>query len=149
MTLKVTLAFLHFVALGLGFYGVWARAEALQNLKEQSQLSKVFKADNMWGLAALLWLITGIWRAFGGLEKGTDYYLSCTTFLLKFGLFILVFFLEIKPMVTLMKWRMSIRKGKAIDMSVASNISKISYIELIILFVIVFLATLMARGLGC
>jgi len=36
----------------------------------------VFHADNWYGVAAILWVVTGLLRAYGGLEKGSAYYLE-------------------------------------------------------------------------
>ena len=44
----------------------------------------------MWGIAAALWLVTGLLRAFAGLEKGTGFYLASPLFWTKMGLFLLV-----------------------------------------------------------
>ncbi|MDB5282499.1 MAG: putative rane protein, partial [Bacteroidota bacterium] len=93
MNLKLFIAFIHILVFGIGFYSIWTRANALKKLKDNSGLPEVFKADNFWGLAALLWIVTGVWRAFGGLEKGTAYYVHNTAFLIKMLLFGLVFVL--------------------------------------------------------
>ncbi len=58
---------LHLLTLALGLGGVWARGRALR----RGDLPAAFAADAAWGIAALLWLATGLARAFGGLEKGT------------------------------------------------------------------------------
>ena len=89
-SLSWALAALHLLALALGWGGVWARALALRQNARPDQLRWVFYADNAWGLAALLWLSTGLWRAFGGMEKGTAYYLGNWLFLTKMGLFVLI-----------------------------------------------------------
>lgn len=109
-------------------------------------LSDVFKADNLWGLAAALWIFTGLFRAFGGLDKGTDYYLNSTAFLLKMGLFLLVFMIEIKPMITFIKWRSKKKKGVEIDLSESHSLMISSQIELALLAIIILLAVAMARG---
>ena len=105
MSLQIIIAYLHLLTLGIGFYAIWARANALKKLKDIEGLSEVFRADNFWGLAAGLWIVSGLLRAFGGLEKGTDYYLHSTAFIIKMSLFLLVFIIEWKPMITLIKWR--------------------------------------------
>jgi putative membrane protein len=102
------------------------RASALRRLKDQHGVDAVLFADNLWGLAALLWLITGLWRAFGGLEKGSDFYLHDAAFLVKMGLFTLVFALEVRPMLTLIRWRIQKTKGIPVDISVAGSLSRIS-----------------------
>jgi putative membrane protein len=107
----------------------------------------VLFADNLWGIAAALWLLTGLWRAFGGLEKGSDFYLHNTAFLIKISLFALVFVLELRPMITFIRWRGLQRKKQPIDLSVAPSLARTSYIELILLIPIVSMATAMARGI--
>ena len=148
MNLSYLLATLHILTFGLGFYGIWSRADALKKLKDVSGLNEVFKADNFWGIAAMLWIATGLWRTFGGLEKGSHYYLRSKTFIAKMALFLLVFIIEIKPMVTLIRWRIRKRKNETIDFSSAPLLGRLSYIELGLVAIIVFLATAMARGIG-
>ena len=148
MALSYILATLHILTFGIGFYGVWSRANALKKLKDVSGLDDVFKADNLWGLAALLWIATGLWRAFGGLEKGSGYYLHSTIFIIKMSLFVLVFLIEIKPMMTLTKWRTQKRKQQLIDFSSARQLAFLSHLELGLITIIVCMATAMARGIG-
>lgn len=147
MDLKYVVATIHILTFGLGFYSCWARANALKNLKDESGIKDVLTADNLWGLSAALWLGTGIWRAFGGLEKGSDYYLHNTAFLIKMSCFILVFALELKPMITFIRWRSLQAKKEAIDISIAPSLARVSFIELILLIPIVAMATAMARGI--
>ena len=148
MNLSYLLATLHILIFGVGFYAIWSRANALKKLNDVSGLNEVFKADNLWGLAALLWIATGLWRVFGGLEKGSHYYLHSKTFIAKMVLFLIVFIIEIKPMVTLIQWRNKKRKNETIDLSSAPRLALLSHIELGLIVIIVFLATAMARGIG-
>jgi putative membrane protein len=148
MTLRWIFAALHLLALGIGLGAVWARARALRALPEPSALSRAFAADGAWGAAAVLWLATGLMRAFGGLEKGTDYYLQNSAFHLKMGLFVLVTLLEIWPAVTLVRWRAARKKGVEIDTRAAARLATISYVQAALVVAIVFAATAMARGIG-
>jgi putative membrane protein len=147
MSLQFLIAYIHILIFGIGFYAIWTRANALKKLKDNSGLPEVFKADNFWGLAALLWIITGLWRAFGGLEKGSNYYLHSTAFLIKMALFALVFVLELKPMITLIQWRIKLKKGQAIDFSKARSFAFISHLELGLITLIVLFAVAMSRGI--
>ncbi len=147
MVIRLILAFLHLLTLGIGFYAIWTRANALKKLTNTSGLAEVFRADNLWGLASMLWIGTGVWRAFGGLEKGSAYYLHSTAFLVKMGLFLLVFLLEVKIMVTLIRWRSKSKKGELIDFTPARSFAFKSHLQLGILSIIVLLATMMARGI--
>jgi len=73
------------IALAIGLGAIWARSLALRGKLDATGLKRVFYADNWWGIAALLWIVTGLLRAFGGLEKGTEYYLNNWLFLVKMG----------------------------------------------------------------
>jgi putative membrane protein len=147
MDLRYFIAFLHLLTFGIGATSCWARARALSRLRDEGGLKDVFLADNIWGLAALLWIGTGLWRAFGGLEKGADFYLHDTAFIVKMGLFLLVFALEIRPMVTLIKWRIRQGKGLPVDIAPAQSLARITYAELVLLIPIVLMATAVARGI--
>src|SRR5689334_1090661 len=147
MDLRSFIAFLHLLTFGIGAASCWARARALTRLKDESGLRDVFFADNIWGIAAFLWIATGLWRAFGGLEKGTDFYIHDTAFLIKMGLFLLVFALEIRPMVTLIKWRIQQGKKLRVDIASAQSLARVTYVELALLIPIVLMATAVARGI--
>ncbi len=75
MAIRWLLAAFHLLALGVGLGAVWARGRALQAPLDVPGLRRVFYADAWWGIAALLWIGTGLVRAFGGFEKGSFSYL--------------------------------------------------------------------------
>ena len=75
MILHWVLAALHLLALGIGLGAVWARGQNLRSALTPEDLRRVFRADNLWGLAAVLWISTGLWRLLAGVEKTTGYYL--------------------------------------------------------------------------
>ena len=139
------LSALHLLALGIGLGAVYARGRALRTPVE---LDRVFRADNFWGLAALLWLATGLLRAFGGFGKGTAYYMSHPLFHLKLTLFAIIFLLEIWPMITLIRWRLARRRGQAIELAAAPKLRLLNQIELALVVVIPFIAAMIARGIG-
>ncbi|HEU4437633.1 MAG TPA: DUF2214 family protein [Methylomirabilota bacterium] len=139
---------LHLLALALGLPAVFLRGRALKGALDADGLRRLLAADNVWGLAALLWIVTGLLRAFGGLEKGTEFYLRSPLFWVKMALFAAVLLLEIRPMVTLIRWRGRLRRGEPIDRSSARSLYTVSHIELAIVVVMVFVASLMARGIG-
>ncbi len=86
MTIRWLLAAVHLLALGVGLGAVWARGRALQAPLDVPALRRVFSADTWWGIAAVLWIGTGLVRAFGGYEKGAFYYLHNHLFWAKMGL---------------------------------------------------------------
>jgi putative membrane protein len=140
-------AALHFLALGIGLGAVWARGRALAHLSDGTGFRRVFAADNWWGIAALLWLVTGIVRLFW-LEKGTTYYVHNWVFWLKMGLFLLVFLLELLPMITLIRWRITISKGMTPDLQRTTLFARISTVQALLIVAMVLAASAMARGFG-
>ncbi len=144
--LRWGLAALHLLALGIGLGAVWARARALNAPLDAAGLGRVFYADNLWGLAAVLWLSTGLVRALGGVEKGTAYYLSSDAFRIKMALFGGILALEVWPMATLIGWRR--RRGAAPDTRHAAAFARISRAQAALVLAMVVAATALARGIG-
>ncbi|UVM40772.1 DUF2214 family protein [Pseudomonas sp. B21-017] len=141
------LAAVHLLAFGLGFWAVLTRGTTLRRLSAGAgDARRVLIADNLWGISAVTLLITGGLRAFGGYEKGTDYYLHQPLFHLKMTLLVVILLLEIAPMVTLIKWRIALGRGAAIDTGRATLFARISHIEALLLVLMVVAATGMARG---
>ena len=146
MTLRWTVAVLHLLALGIGLGAVWGRGQALRSALSRDDIRRVLVNDTWWGIAAALWLATGLWRAFGGLEKGTAYYLAHPLFHAKITLFLVVFGLEIAPMVAFIRWRRQLGRGEMLDTSKARTYATISTVELVLVVLIVACAVGLARG---
>jgi len=147
--LRLALAWFHLLALGVGLGGVWGRARALHDsLREpvdERAIKRALIADSWWGVAAVLWLVTGVWRLVAGVEKSTSYYLSNYAFNAKMGMFVAILALEVWPMMTLIRWRMGKREPNTRD---AGRIEVISYVECALVVAMVFAAVSMARGFG-
>jgi len=148
MTARWLAASLHLLALGIGLGAVWARGRALRSSLVPATLREVFFADTRWGLAAVLWISTGLWRLLAGLEKGTGYYLQNHLFLTKMALLALVLLLEIRPMITLIRWRKTVSRGEAPDTRAAPLLARISFAQAWLIVLMVFAAAAMARGMG-
>jgi putative membrane protein len=147
--LRLTLAVLHLLALGIGLGAVVSRARALGGALDAGALRRAFAADSWWGAAALLWLSTGLWRLLAGIEKDTAYYMQNHAFFAKMGALVLLLLLEIWPMVTLIRWRIGAARSSARpNVPAARRIAAISYIEAVLVVVMVIAAAAMARGYG-
>ena len=110
-------------------------------------MGRLFQADALWGVAALLWITTGLLRVFGRLEKSPDFYLRNGFFWVKMALFGLVFALEILPMITFIRWRAARSRRSAT--TAGANLGVLIALndaELAIVVLIPFAAALMARG---
>ncbi len=148
MAIRWLFATLHLLALGIGLGAVWARGRALQAELDAAGLRRVFYADNWWGIAALMWLATGLARAFAGLEKGTAYYLHNHVFWAKMGLFLVIFILELRPMLTLIRWRRQVHRGEQPETQAAGQFARLSVLEAGLVVLIAMAATAIARGYG-
>lgn len=146
--LRWLLAATHLLALGIGLGAVWARGRALRAPLDAAGIQHVLYADNWWGVSALVWLLTGLARLLGGFEKGTYYYLHNHFFLMKMALFLAILALEVWPMVTFIKWRMRLPRGPTIDASRAPTFARISFVQALLIVLMVLAATAMARGYG-
>lgn len=147
MTTKYLFAVLHLLGLAIGLAAVYSRWRALRAAEQQADIAAVLHADSWYGLAALIWLGTGLMRAFGGLEKGTDHYLGNHWFIGKMTLFLIVLCLEIKPMATFMGWRAARQKGSTIDLTGTRTLATLTIAQLPLLVLMVFMAAAMARGM--
>ena len=151
MIVPALLSALHVLALAIGFGAIFARGKRLRDLRRSPEsvdaLKRLFQADTLWGVAAALWLATGLTRAFGRLEKSPDFYLQNGFFWVKMALFGLVLVLEILPMVTFIRWRVARSRGSA--PAAGDNLAPLIALndaELGIVLLIPFVAALMARG---
>lgn len=150
--LRISLAVLHLIALGIGLGAIFARACSAARIPQADTLARTFTADTFWGAAAGLWIITGLWRAIAGTEKTSAYYWSNEVFRAKMALLAVILVLEIWPMMTLIRWRIASRRGTwpaAVDLGrKGRTIAGISIAQMILLVAMVIAATMMARGYG-
>lgn len=148
MTIRWLFAALHLLALGIGLGAIWARGRALRGELDATGLRRALAADTWWGIAALVWIATGLVRAFAGLEKGASYYLHNHLFWTKMALFALIFVLELGPMITFIRWRPQVARGERPDTSLAARFARISFLQAILVVAMVLAATALARGYG-
>jgi peptidoglycan LD-endopeptidase LytH len=149
MTLRIVLAWVHLLALVVGLAGVWSRARALSDSlrhpEDPRAMRRALVGHAWWGVAAVAWLVTGLWRLGAGTEKSGSYYSSSHAFLLKMALFLVVAALEIWPMTTMIGWRRKRIDPNARD---AGRIEVISYVQCALVVVMALAAVATARGFG-
>jgi putative membrane protein len=146
--MRLTLAAVHLLALGIGLGAVWSRSRALRGRLDTEGLRRVFAADSWWAIAAVLWLGTGLARLLMGTEKATSYYMANSLFHAKLGLFILVVLLEIWPMLTLLSWRRQRARSGHVGTTAASRLAAVSTLQALLVIAIVFIAVALTRGYG-
>ena len=148
MLVRWLFAWLHLLGLGIGLGAVWARARGLRGPLDTTGLRRVFYADAWWGVAAAIWIGTGLVRVIGGLEKDMDYYLQNHVFWGKMALLLAILVLEIPLMLTFVRWRVQVGRGETPDTALAGRYARVSYVQAVVVLLMVLAATAMARGLG-
>ncbi|HKV52065.1 MAG TPA: DUF2214 family protein [Gemmatimonadaceae bacterium] len=148
--MRISLAVVHLLALGIGLGAIWSRARSFGAPPDTvAALRRGFTADSWWGIAAILWIASGLWRLLGATEKPALYYAHNRYFIAKMAGLVLILLLELWPMVTLIRWRVSTARGTISFPTIARpshRISLISYTQTAIVILMVILAVSMARG---
>ena len=139
---------LHLLSLAGGVTALLLRERALAGPLDAAGVRRVLAVDNFSGIVALTWMGTGFWRLLGGLEKGTDYYLSNHLFWGKMLLLAVAWGFEMLPMLTFIGWRRQLARGREVDTSRVPLLRKLHWPELACVILIVPMASLMARGVG-
>ena len=146
MNTRWIIAVLHLLGMALALGSATSRARAFEGPLDTAGVQRVLRADNYWALSALILLGTGLWRAFGGLEKGTSFYLDSNLFWVKMTLFLVILVLEVGPMVALIQWRAALRKSAFVDTSRAALFARISATQAVLVGMMVVAAAGMARA---
>jgi putative membrane protein len=149
MTATITLAFIHHAAAFLVVAALMAELVLLRNDLTVASARSVLRMDVVYGIAATVLLIVGFARVFYT-EKGSMYYFSSGPFLVKLVLFIVVGLLSIYPTMRFLAWRKALREGRVpnFDAGTRSKVRMLVHIELTLLFIIMLMAVMMARGIG-
>jgi putative membrane protein len=145
MIVAALLSAIHMLTLALGAGAIFARGRALAGPLDDAGWRRLLAADTAWGVAALLWIASGVARVFfGGKEPG--FYWRNGFFWVKLVLFLLVFTFEQAPMMTFIRARRARSQGAAMPRFPIDAYRHINTIELALVVTIVVVAAFMARG---
>jgi putative membrane protein len=139
------LSAIHMLTLALGLGGIFARGRALSGLLDDAGWKRLLAADTAWGIAAVLWIVSGLGRVFFG-GKEPSFYWRNGFFWIKLALFGIVFTLESAPMMTFIRVRRARSQGVAMPRFSIEAYRRINAVELALVVTIVFVAAFMARG---
>jgi putative membrane protein len=145
MVAAALLSAVHMLTLALGVWGVVERGRALAGPLDNAGWKRLLAADNAWGVAAFLWITSGLARVFFG-GKEPSFYWRNGFFWIKLTLFTMVFVLELKPMITFIRVRSARSKGVALPSFSIDAYRRINALELVLVAAIVFVAAFMTRG---
>jgi putative membrane protein len=145
MLASALLSAIHVLTLALGLGAVFARGRALAHPLDDAGWQRLLVADNLWGVAAGLWLASGLGRVFFG-GKELTFYSRNGFFWVKLSLFAFVVALELMPMITFIRVRSALRHRTPMPRFSVEAYRRINSIEVGFVVVIVFVASFMARG---
>jgi len=146
MTLEILLKYVHFLAI----FGIVASLTAehllLKPQLTRNELHRISIIDGIYGVSAIVLLAAGLtlWR--GGVGKPAEIYSKNWIFHLKVGLFVVIGLLSIYPTVFFLKQRKGANREELV--TVPTMVKMMLRMELLILFILPLLATLMAKGIG-
>jgi len=146
VTATVTAAFLHHLAAFVVVGALMVELVVLRNDLTIQSARSVLRMDMAYGISALVLVVVGFVRVFHT-EKGSMYYFASGPFLVKLTLFIIVGLLSIYPTMKFLSWRKALREGRVPEFGAARRrVRMLIHIELTLLFVIMLMAVMMARG---
>jgi putative membrane protein len=145
VVIAALLSSVHILTLALGLGAVFSRGRALAGPLDDAGWQRLLAADDLWGVAAGLWIASGLGRVFFG-GKEPRFYWHNGFFWVKLALFALVFALELTPMVTFIRVRSARRRGTALPRFPVEAYRRINAAEVVLIVAIVFVAAFMARG---
>jgi putative membrane protein len=147
MTWTITAAFIHHAAAFIVVATLMVELVVLKSELTPTSARSVLRMDAAYGIAALVLLVAGFARVLYT-EKGAAYYFASGSFLTKLTLFVIVGLLSIYPTLKFLGWRKALREGRVPEFDAATRrrVRVLIHIELTLLFVIMLMAVMMARG---
>jgi putative membrane protein len=144
MTLELFIRYIHFISIITVAGSLVSEHMLLGKQIPRSVVKKLSVIDSIYGVAAILIVITGLTMWFG-VGKGADFYTKNPIMHIKFTLFVVLGVLSIWPTVFFIKNR----KGDQSEMvDIPKRIFMFIRIEILLLFVMPYLAVLIAKGIS-
>jgi putative membrane protein len=145
MTVEILLRYIHFISIFAIVGSLVSEHLLLKKELTRSELYRLSRIDAVYGVAALTLLGAGLTLWLGGFGKPTIFYSKNWIFHAKVTCFVIIGLLSIYPTIFFIKNR----KGNAEEIvQIPKSIFWMLRFELLLLFIIPFLAGLMAKGIG-
>ncbi len=110
------------------------------------QARKLARIDMIYGVSAVLVIITGLLLVFGyGFGKGAEYYLKNGLFHAKLTVFVLIAALSLPATLFFLRHR---HAGDQDSISVPRSVIMLQRVQLLLVLVLPLLGLLLARGIG-
>ena len=143
----IIFAYLHVIAFMTLFSALFVEHMLYKPSLSVPQARSLMIVDRIYGVSAVVVLITGLAR-FAFFEKGAVYYMNSGVFLVKVLLFITAAALSIYPTIQFLGWRSAVSQDMAPEVDAASGrwVLQLIRVQLALILIIPLLAVVMARG---
>jgi len=147
MLITALVAFGHFFAFFALTAALVLQLTLLTDSISLATARRIQRADQVYGLMAVLVLVFGFLRVFY-FEKSADYYFNNDFFLLKMSLLVVIGLISIYPTVTYLRWNANLKLDIAPQLSerMVQKIRKIIHTELVFIIAVLLCASMMAKG---
>lgn len=145
MYAEIIVKYLHFIFIFVVVSCVVAEHLLLKPQMTKAEIKRLSTIDGIYGLASILVVAAGLTLWFG-IGKPAEFYTQNHIFLTKVVLFVFVGLLSIHPTVFFLKNRKGDDLEEVVD--IPKSIKMVIRLELLILFTMPLLATMMAKGVG-
>ena len=144
---QALLAALHYLGAMVLFGGVLTQHMLLAPTMAAGTARKIARIDMIFGITAGVQILTGISRMV--LEKGPSFYTANPVFHAKMGVFVLIGLMSIYPTLRFLAWsRLAASQGEVSPPAGEfKRVMMIVRLELLLIVLLPFLASMMARGL--
>jgi putative membrane protein len=149
MTGSVVLAFIHHLAAFTLFASILFEHLTFKRDITVAGAKRLLTVDTLYGLSALSVIAAGLSRAIW-FEKGWEFYSHNAFFWIKLGAFVVAGLLSIYPTLTFFSWRAPLKQNilPPLMRGKFNNITWMLRGQMLCLLIILFAATMMARGIG-
>lgn len=145
MSLEIVLRYLHFISIFAIVSALVAEHLLLKHQMTRAELSRLARIDAVYGIASLVLLGAGLTLWLGSIGKPAEFYSNNWIFITKLSLFICIGLLSIYPTIFFIRNR----KGQPDEfLKIPNAIFWMLRMELLLIFIIPFLAGLMSKGIG-
>jgi putative membrane protein len=145
--MNIAVAYFHYLLIMLMMGSLITEHILLKPKMDAERIKSLAITDLIYGISALLVLLTGLLRFFY-FDKGTDYYLANPLFHIKLTLFLIAGLISIYPTIHFLRWRKMINIDTSFNPEprMVKRFTMILRIELFIIALIPLLAVLINRG---
>jgi putative membrane protein len=136
----------HYLAFLVMFAGLVCAHLMTARSIDGRQARKLARLDLIYGLSAVLVIVTGVLLVVGhGFGKGLDYYLKNGLFHAKVTVFVLIVGLSVWPTIFFLRHR---RAGDDERISVPRSVIMLQRVQMLLVLVLPLLGLMLARGVG-